>query len=324
MSEARSFINPQAQSYESLKAGTPMSANQRAKFDVLNAHIANGVVVGGELVIVGDPSTPMCTGHEALLMAKAAGIHHQLEINGAGVDDFLLDNYEFLKSLLAHASMGAGAVSDGWSRYLEAIKKTLEEIEMLHREYLKGGTLKAREEFYTKRMALFVKLEEQLNKVAAHGSGLRKKGSMKRTLEISTKSYLHTGEIAGYAEKVAGVSKAANLIKKGTYIGLGLDVASTGLSIHHACTFGRPEDCRRAKYVEGGSLVGSTGGSIAGGSIGGFIGGAGCVLFLGVTTGGPGALACTVIGGAVGGAIGGTAVGDIGEMVGELLYEVPQ
>lgn len=26
MSEARSFINPQAQSYESLKAGTPMSA----------------------------------------------------------------------------------------------------------------------------------------------------------------------------------------------------------------------------------------------------------------------------------------------------------
>ena len=86
MSEARSFINLQAQSYESLKAGTPMSANQRAKFDVLNAHIVNSVVVGGELVIVGDPSTPSCTSHEAYLMAEAAGIHHQLEINGAGVD----------------------------------------------------------------------------------------------------------------------------------------------------------------------------------------------------------------------------------------------
>jgi len=88
MSEARSFINPQAQSYESLQADTPMSANQRAKFDVLNAHIVNGVVVGGELVIVGAPSTPSCTSHEAFLMAKAAGIHHQLEVNGAGVDDF--------------------------------------------------------------------------------------------------------------------------------------------------------------------------------------------------------------------------------------------
>ena len=324
MSEARSFINPQAQSYESLKAGTPMSANQRAKFDVLNAHIVNSVVVGGELVIVGDPSTPSCTSHEAYLMAEAAGIHHQLEINGAGVDDFFLDNYEMLKGLLSHTSMGAGVVSDGWSRYLDAIKRTLEEIEILHREYLKNGTLKARDEFYAKRMALFMKLEGQLNNMAAYGSGLQNKGSVKRALEISTKSYLHTGEIAGYAEKIAGVSKAASLIKKGTYIGLGLDVAATGLSIHHACTFGRSEDCRKAKYVEGVSLVGSTGGSIAGGSIGGFLGGTGGVLFLGVTTGGPGALACTVIGGAVGGAAGGSVVGDIGEMFGELLYEVTQ
>ncbi|WP_367604002.1 hypothetical protein AB1N69_24275 [Pseudomonas asiatica] len=324
MSEARSFINPQAQSYESLKASTPMSANQRAKFDVLNAHIVNSVVVGGELVIVGDPSTPSCTSHEAYLMAEAAGIHHQLEINGAGVDDFFLDNYEMLKGLLSHTSMGAGVVSDGWSRYLDANKRTLEEIEILHREYLKNGTLKARDEFYAKRMALFMKLEGQLNNMAAYGSGLQNKGSVKRALEISTKSYLHTGEIAGYAEKIAGVSKAASLIKKGTYIGLGLDVASTGLSIHHACTFGRSEDCRKAKYVEGVSLVGSTGGSIAGGSIGGFLGGTGCVLFLGVTTGGPGALACTVIGGAVGGAAGGSVVGDIGEMFGELLYEVTQ
>ncbi len=324
MSEARSFINPQAQSYESLKASTPMSANQRAKFDVLNAHIVNSVVVGGELVIVGDPSTPSCTSHEAYLMAEAAGIHHQLEINGAGVDDFFLDNYEMLKGLLSHTSMGAGVVSDGWSRYLDAIKRALEEIEILHREYLKNGTLKARDEFYAKRMALFMKLEGQLNNMAAYGSGLQNKGSVKRALEISTKSYLHTGEIAGYAEKIAGVSKAASLIKKGTYIGLGLDVASTGLSIHHACTFGRSEDCRKAKYVEGVSLVGSTGGSIAGGSIGGFLGGTGCVLFLGVTTGGPGALACTVIGGAVGGAAGGSVVGDIGEMFGELLYEVTQ
>ncbi|WP_406833729.1 hypothetical protein [Pseudomonas asiatica] len=307
-----------------MKASTPMSANQRAKFDVLNAHIVNSVVVGGELVIVGDPSTPSCTSHEAYLMAEAAGIHHQLEINGAGVDDFFLDNYEMLKGLLSHTSMGAGVVSDGWSRYLDAIKRTLEEIEILHREYLKNGTLKARDEFYAKRMALFMKLEGQLNNMAAYGSGLQNKGSVKRALEISTKSYLHTGEIAGYAEKIAGVSKAASLIKKGTYIGLGLDVASTGLSIHHACTFGRSEDCRKAKYVEGVSLVGSTGGSIAGGSIGGFLGGTGCVLFLGVTTGGPGALACTVIGGAVGGAAGGSVVGDIGEMFGELLYEVTQ
>ncbi|GEM_PF-3289021 len=33
MSEARSFINPKAQNYATLKRGTPMNANQQAKFD---------------------------------------------------------------------------------------------------------------------------------------------------------------------------------------------------------------------------------------------------------------------------------------------------
>ncbi|WDY58291.1 hypothetical protein [Pseudomonas sp. PSKL.D1] len=319
MSEARSFINQHAQTYESLKADTPMTANQRAKFDVLNAHIANGVVVGGELVIVGDPSTPMCTGHEAFLMAKAEGIHHQLEINGAGVDDFLLDNYEMLKSLLAHASIGAGAAADGWSRYLEDIKATLEEIEQLHRKYLGNGTNRSRDEFYAKRMALFMRLDEQLSRIAAYGSALRNKGAAKRALEISTKSYLHTGELAGYAEKIAGVSRAAALVKKGTYIGVGLDVASTALDVHKACTLGRESECTKAKYVQGSSLVLGLGGGGVGGSVGSFFATAGCTFVLGVTTG-PGALVCAVLGGALGGVVGGDIGAEGGEVIGEYLY----
>ncbi|MFJ4432679.1 hypothetical protein ACIPZG_17075 [Pseudomonas sp. NPDC089395] len=319
MSEARSFINSQAQSYESLKAGTPMSANQRAKFDVLNAHIVNSVVVGGELVIVGDPGTPSCTSHEAYLMAQAAGIHHQLEVDGAGVDDFLLDNYEMLKSLLAHASLGAGAAADGWGRHLEAIKRTLEDIEQLHRQYLGSGTIRSRDEFYAKRMALFMRLDEQLGMIAAYGSALRNKGAAKRALEISTKSYLHTGEIAGYAQKIAGVSRAAALVKKGTYIGVGLDVASSALDIHKACTLGRENECAKAKYVQGSSLVMGLGGGSMGGAVGSFFATAGCTFVLGVTTG-PGALVCAVLGGAVGGAVGGNIGAEGGEVIGEYLY----
>lgn len=115
MSEARSFINPKAQNYATLKNGTPMNANQQAKFDVLNGHIVNTVVLAGELVIVGDPDTSSCTSHEAFLMGKAAGIHRDIMLNGGGVDGFMLDNFEMLQSLLAHASMGAGAASDGWA-----------------------------------------------------------------------------------------------------------------------------------------------------------------------------------------------------------------
>ncbi|WP_317660610.1 hypothetical protein [Pseudomonas sp. KU43P] len=320
MSEARSFINPRAQNYATLKNGTPMNANQRAKFDVLNAHIVNTVVFAGELVIVGDPSTPSCTSHEAFLMAKAVGIHHDIVFNGGGVDGFLLENFEMLQSLLAHASMGAGAASDGWARHLGAIKKTLEQIEQLHREHMSGGAFRAREAFYAKRAVLFSTLDEQLGKTAAYGSGLRNQGSIKRLLQLSTKRFLSSGEISGYAEKVTGVARAANLIKKGAYIGVALDVAATGLSIHNACTLGREDECRKAKYVELSGLTGSLSGSAAGGVIGGAIVSAACVA-LSIPSAGSAGVACAVIGGAVGGKYG----GDLGKewfgALGEIVYE---
>lgn len=319
MSEARSFINPKAQNYATLKNGTPMNANQQAKFDVLNGHIVNTVVLAGELVIVGDPDTSSCTSHEAFLMGKAAGIHRDIMLNGGGVDGFMLDNFEMLQSLLAHASMGAGAASDGWARYLDAIKKTLEQIELLHREHMSGGVFRAREEFYAKRVELFRTLDEQLGRTAAYGSGLRNQGSIKRMLQLSTKRYLNAGEISGYAEKVTGVAKAASLIKKGAYIGVALDVAATGLEIKKACTLGREKECARAKYVEGGSLLlGLTGSSIVG-AYGGAIATGACAFVLGITTG-PGSLVCGVVGGAVGGAVGGEIFGGWGEIAGDFLY----
>ncbi len=318
MSEARSFINPKAQNYATLKNGTPMNANQQAKFDVLNGHIVNTVVLAGELVIVGDPDTSSCTSHEAFLMGKAAGIHRDIMLNGGGVDGFMLDNFEMLQSLLAHASMGAGAASDGWARYLDAIKKKLEQIELLHREHMSGGVFRAREEFYAKRVELFRTLDEQLGRTAAYGSGLRNQGSIKRMLQLSTKRYLNAGEISGYAEKVTGVAKAASLIKKGAYIGVALDVAATGLEIKKACTLGREKECARAKYVEGGSLLlGLTGSSIVG-AYGGAIATGACAFVLGITTG-PGSLVC----GVVGGRLGSSRRRDLwgwGEIAGDFLY----
>jgi len=320
MSQARAYINPRMQNYHTLKAGLALTGHAASKFDVLNSHIYNTVVKSGELVVMGDWSTPSCTSHEAFLMSKAAITHMGLMTSGQGADEFFLENFELLKSLLAHASMGAGVVSDGWSRHLKAIQDTLLEIEKLHKEYLGSGTLKARDQFYARRAALFVKLDEQLSKLAAFGAGLRNRGSIKRTLAISTKSYLHAGEIAGYADKVARAGKAANLIKKGTYIGIALEVATTGLDIQEACILGRLEECRRAKYVKGTSLTGSVAGGWMGANYGGGLISSICIAF-GVPTGGTGALACAVIGGAAGG-IGGAKLGGVGgEAVGEVLYE---
>lgn len=322
MAQPLAFINAQSQTYASLKAQLGLNGIANSKFDALNSHISNSVVLAGELVIIGDVSTPLSTSEEAYLMARARDIHIGLLTNQVDADDFFLDNFELLQGMLAHGAIGAGAVSDGWSKHLAAIKTTLEEIEQAHKDYVRSGSIAARDRFYSERALLFSKLENQLGSVASYGSGLRYQGSIKRMLGISTKRYMSTGEIAGYAQKVSGVAKAAKLIKRGVYIGVALDVASAGLDIRQACALGREDECTRAKYVNGGSLAGGLGGSAVGGSFGSMVGSAGCYFALGIVTGGPGALTCVVIGGAVGGWVAGKQGQIGGEMIGEFLYNM--
>jgi hypothetical protein len=322
MAQPLAFINTQSQTYASLKAQLGLNGIANSKFDALNSHISNSVVLAGELVIIGDVSTPLSTSEEAYLMARARDIHIGLLTNQVDADDFFLDNFELLQGMLAHGAIGAGAVSDGWSKHLAAIKTTLEEIEQAHKDYLRSGSIAARDRFYSERALLFSKLENQLGNVASYGSGLRYQGSIKRMLGISTKRYMSTGEIAGYAQKVSGVAKAAKLIKRGVYIGVALDVASAGLDIRQACALGREDECTKAKYVNGGSLAGGLGGSAVGGSFGSMVGSAGCYFALGIVTGGPAALTCVVIGGAVGGWVAGKQGQIGGGMIGEFLYNM--
>lgn len=320
MTEPLAFINSRTQSFESLKAELRLTGIARSKFDALNSHIANTVVLAGEVVIIGDVTTSSSTHQEAYLMSKAREIHIALLTNQVDADDFFLDNFELLQEVLDYGAIGAGAVSDGWSKYMVAIKATLEEIEHAHENYLRSGSIAARDKFYSERARLFIKLEKQLGNVASYGSGLRSEGSIKRMLGISTKSYMSTGEITGYAQKVSGVARAAKVIKRGVYIGTALEVASAGLKIKQACAFGREDECTKAKYVEGSSLAVSLVGGAVGGSLGGHATTFACVLVLGIASSGPGAFACGVVGGALGGIEGGKIGEMAGEYIGEYLY----
>ncbi|NWC10604.1 hypothetical protein HX776_17520 [Pseudomonas agarici] len=319
MAEVRSFINARTQTFDSLIANLVLPKNAKAKLVALNSHISGGVVLAGDLVIVGDASTPSSTAQEAALMAKAAEVHTALMVNGEGADDFFLENFELLKTTISYTSMGVGAASDGWSKHLNSIKESLQSIEKLYREHMGSGTMTQRDAFYTKRTELFMKLEKQLDSFAAFGSRLRNEGSIKRLLGLSTNSYMHTGEVAGYADKVSGVAKASKWIKRGAYIGTALEVGSSGLAIQKACTLGREEQCRKVKYVEGSSLLGSAFGAGAGGFVGGAIAATACVA-IGIPTGGVGALACGVVGGVVGGWGGGELGESQGEKLGEIFY----
>lgn len=320
MQGAYAFINERPQPYPLLKLSLSLNPNTQTKFDILNQHIRNTVVLPGQLVIIGDSRTAACTAEEARLMQSAANIKHALFAHSAA-DQFLIKNYDQLQAIMSHASLGIGSVSSAWSKHLTQIEQTLKEIDELHKQYLRSGTVSARNEFLVKRRALFARLNSQLSGMARFGTGLKNEGSIKKMLGISSKRYWHHGEIRGYEETVKRVARASEMLKKGTYIGIALDIGATTLEIAQACSTGREQECTQAKYVEGGKLVFAVGGAYAGGSIGAAIGIGACMLVFGVPTVGAGALACAIVGGAAGGFALGSAASEVGKEAGTFLYK---
>ncbi|XMB52473.1 hypothetical protein QQ999_21455 [Pseudomonas fluorescens] len=314
MSQPYAFINDQQQTSVELKATLRLGKHAEAKFDALNAHIRNVVVLPGQLVIIGDDTTAACTLEESRLMRAAWDIRHSVMAEGG--DAFALHNYDLLQKLLGYTSLGIGTAGDAWSKHLQDIAKTLEEIDALHKQSLRRGGGAAREEFLARRRTLFARLDAQLRGFARYGTGLRNDGSIKKMLGVSTRSYLHTGEISRYQETIARVSKTAKLLKNGTPLGIALSTTLTALEIKEACSTGREEQCRKAKYVEAGKLTFG----VTGGIIGGQIGMGLCVAVMTPTTG-PLALSCLLIAGGAVGATLGSWGSELGAMAGEVLYE---
>lgn len=313
MSKPYVFINDRIQTYFTLKARVGGSA----KFDVLNAHIRNVVVMPGQLVIVSDGSMGSLTAEETELMNLARNVHRQ--VKGSGSE--LIKNYDLMQNMLSYGSLGVGAATGSWSKHLNGVQKTLEEIERLYKLSLSRGTPIARQEFINQRRVLFARLDVQLEGIARWGTGLTKKGPLKKMLGLSTKSYLRTGEIQGYAARIAKIAKVAKLPKHGTAVGIGLNIASTALEIKEACSTGREEVCRRAHYVEGSKLVGGVLLGLAGGEVGAVAGPVVCLAVFGAPTLGLAALGCGIIAGGALAYASGTMGEAGGELLGEKLYE---
>lgn len=319
---AQSYINDRTTDYTHLKSrlmGGAPSQQRSDHFDVLNRHLRPGLVAPGQLVIIPDPYSVSCSSEEAWLMRHAETVRRNLEMDTSAGRE-LIGNYDLLQSFMAYGSIGIGSATSAWSRHLNEVAQTLEEIERLHQR-LKDGALD-RDGFIKQRQALFRRLDLQLQGAARFGTGLQGNESLKKVLGISTKSYLHKGEITGYAKRMREIAQMSKWLGNGTFMGIALDVGVTGLEIKEACVTGREAQCRRAKYVETGRLVGGVAGAAVGGKYGAAFALRACHLFLGISMKGQGALACAVIGGAAAGQAVGSGLGDEGALLGGKILEV--
>ena len=319
MSQPYAFFNDQPRPYVHLRDHhLALSMNARSKLDQLNPFLRNGMVMPGEIVVVSDGSTHLCTPEETQLMELASQVRGAMIGMTSHESSVMTHNFDLLQSFMSYGSIGIGASTAAWSKHLKALEDLLKQTEALHQRWRAGGVTNDR--FFAQRRALFSRMQESLKGIGRYGSGLNNQGKMKQILGISSKSYLHTGDIRGYASKVRGVTTMASAMSKGTYVGVALDVGVGALEIKEACSTGREEECTRAKYVETGKTVGGVGLAWFGGTAGAAAGQSICVG-LGAVSGGLVIAGCALVAGAV------TAWGSgkVGSMIGEgtttIMYE---
>lgn len=83
-------------------------------------------------------------------------------------------------------------------------------------------------------------------------------------------------------------------MKVGGFIGIGLGGSASALKVKETCRVGSSAECKKVKLMEGGSFLGSVGGSGAGAYLGA-LGATPMCIAIGVGTLGVGGLVCGVV-----------------------------
>lgn len=291
-------------------------------FDRLNPGL-DDQVLPGEMIVLGDPEASACTLEEADLMAVAEQVNAKVRSLSADEAQFLIKHYDLLEVITSTSSAGLGAGAVMVAKQLDHIKTTLMEVERLHQDsYRKHGHLN-HSDFFEKRRALFKKLDFALGSLAKRGMSLDDDPKLKRALGLSSKSIVRhwskagVGDIPGYGTHFERLAAGTKYAKSVGYLGIGLDIAASGVKIQAVCAKGEAKECRRVKFMEGGRLSGS----VAGGGAGAFFAPMLCGI-VGLGSGGLGGVACAVIMAGAGSYGGASIAGEVGESVGEVLYEV--
>jgi len=313
LSRPYAFINDEVRDYYEFRDRTlnvPVSA--RAKFDKLNAHLFAHQILPGQVVVMADSRDVLCTPEEHELMALAGNVRMSMVGHDFQSSRIMTRNYDLLQSIMGYGSIGIGSTTGAWSTHLRELESLLKETEELMKRWRSGAL--SNDQFFAQRKVVFSKIETRLQNIGRLGSGLDNRGKIKNILGISTKSYLHTGEIRGYAQTVGKISTTAKVLSRGTYVGIALDVGVGAFDIQEACSMGREDVCTKAKYVETGKAAGGIlGSALAGGALGAASGSI-CAA-LGIPSGGTLLVGCAVVfiaAGSIGGGLGGSSLGEMG------------
>jgi hypothetical protein len=170
MSGAYAFINDEKQNLSSFRDSLPNGNGARTKFDWLNPDISSfSIVLPGQLIVVGDDSTSMCTPEDNLLASYARDVRQSLIATDHASARVLTQNYDVLQSIMSYGSIGIGSVTSAWSAHLSQVESTLKDINDAYQRWRAGSLTK--DQFVAQRQRLFNVLDGQLRGYWTLGHG---------------------------------------------------------------------------------------------------------------------------------------------------------
>jgi hypothetical protein len=243
--------------------------------------------------------------------------------------DFMVQHRDAIQTFLTYGSGAIGVGASILKNNLDNVSETLKKIEALHQHsFLRDGHLSS-PTFVAERQKLLAQLDSHLTSLTRKGIGFPDHPNLNRALFLSPPSLVHrwteaggVGQMPGYATHLEGVAKASKYIKYGGWVGTAIGGGASALKVQDVCSAGNTEACKRVKFTEAGSFAGG----IAGGAV---IGTAltaktvgGICLAVGVTTAGVGTLVCGVVVVTAGSLVGGAVGNGLGELFGDIVYEM--
>ncbi|RON84476.1 hypothetical protein [Pseudomonas fluorescens] len=297
------------------------------QFRSLNRHLGEQVKPG-QMVLFSDSRNYMCHREEAQMMAAAEKVNEALKDLTDEEASFMVEHHEAIEPFLGVSSGALGVASFMVGQHMESLKNTLTELERLHIEqYRQHGNLYS-PEFFAQRKRLMKKLDASLGPLVRKTTGIPDHPKLKRALGLSTRRMVHNwnkagapSQFPGYATNIDGVARASKYMKAGGYLAIGLAAGSAATKIYETCRTGREEECRQARFMEGSKLSGNVLGGVIAGKLAPTIAPMTCAA-IGLGTVGAGGIACMLVVSGILAAQMGDGASQVGELVGEKLYEI--
>ena len=322
------YVVPKSTTGEKLKAAlfSVQNPTVMSKFEALNPNLGN--INAGTMIVLSDPNNLQCTREEAMLMEVAAKANAVIKEMTPEEADLMVRHREEIETFLARGATAIGVGEAIFSKHLDDVQRLMKDIEALHvRTFQATGGLKSAE-FFAERKRLLAQLNTNLTALTRKSIGLPDHPNLKSALGISSRSLVHrwtaaggADQIPGYATHIEGVSKAAKFVKAGGMVGTIIGGGASYMRVQDVCTAGDAEACRRIKFKEAGGFSGG----IIGGSVVGMAATSPVVasicMGLSIPSGGLVGLGCAVAVVGVGAFTAGYVGGEVGEGIGEVIYE---